>query len=88
LLIDQKKLFSKLTIKALRKIRISALSFIFMIGVGLSLVIALYDDDHAGIASLGMMISFATFIIATVAALLEKLIQNAIDLKSENELTI
>jgi len=37
---------------------------------------------------LGIIISFAVSVIATAAAVFQKLFQNAVDIKSENDLTV
>jgi len=37
---------------------------------------------------MGLVIIFASVVIAAFAALLQKLLQNAIEIKSENDLTV
>jgi hypothetical protein len=53
----------------------------FLIGIA-------QEDDAPGLAALGLVIVFAAFAIALFAAVLQKLLQEAIAIKSENELTI
>lgn len=45
-------------------------------------------EDIAGIVMSGLMITFASSVAATVAAVLQKHVQKAIDIKSENDLTV
>ena len=45
-------------------------------------------DDAPGIILIGMVIIFAALVIAVFAAVLQKLLQEAIDIKSENDLTV
>lgn len=45
-------------------------------------------DDIAGGVILGLLLMFVFIVIATVAAVFEKALQNAVDLKTENDLTI
>lgn len=45
-------------------------------------------DDALGFAALGAVITFGSLVIAVFAAVLQKLLQNAIDIKSENDLTV
>ena len=45
-------------------------------------------DDAPGLILLGLVITFAPTVIAVFAAVLEKLLKDAIDIKSENDLTI
>ena len=46
------------------------------------------EDDSAGFVAIGLVVIFATAVITTFAAILQKLFQNALDIKSENELTV
>jgi hypothetical protein len=45
-------------------------------------------DDAPGVSVIGFIIIFASFVIAVFAAVLERLLQNAIEIKSENDLTV
>lgn len=45
-------------------------------------------DDAPGVIFVGLIVPFASLVIAVFAALLQKLLQEAIEMKSENELTI
>ena len=45
-------------------------------------------DDAPGLILIGMVIIFASFVVAVFAAVLQKLLKNAIDIKSENDLTV
>ena len=47
-----------------------------------------HGDDPAGPTALGIIVSFAVAIIATAAAVFQKILQNAVDIKSENDLTV
>ena len=46
------------------------------------------SDDRAGGVFMGILITFGSVIIATAAATFEWILQNAVDLKSENDLTV
>jgi hypothetical protein len=46
------------------------------------------DDDPAGFLAMCMVITFVSIVVATAAAIFEKILQNALDMKSENDLTI
>jgi len=86
---DSNKIFSQLSVNAVRNIKNSALAFGGFIVLGL-LYIRLYvrGDDPTGVTGLGTVITFASVVIATIAAVFQRLLQNAIDLKSENDLTV
>jgi hypothetical protein len=45
-------------------------------------------EDAAGPTMLSILASFASRVIATAAAVFQKLLQNAVDIKSENDLTV
>lgn len=87
--IDKNKAFSELSITALKKIKYSAntISILFVLGMPLFYMIA-EMDDAPGIILIGMVLIFATMVIAVFAAVLQKLLKNAIDIKSENDLTV
>ncbi|MCB0127953.1 MAG: DUF2975 domain-containing protein, partial [Caldilineaceae bacterium] len=42
----------------------------------------------AGVIGLGIFTTFASIVIATAAAVFQRLLQNAVDIKSENDLTV
>lgn len=45
-------------------------------------------DDAPGVALLGFIFIGASLAVATAAAVFQKLLNNVIDIKSENELTV
>ncbi len=46
------------------------------------------DDDPAGAIAMGILTTFASIVIATAAAVFERTLQSAVDIKSENDLTV
>ena len=46
------------------------------------------NDDAAGGVFMGVLITFGSVVVATAATVFEKLLQNAVDIKSENDLTV
>ena len=46
------------------------------------------EDDPAGFLAMCIATTFISIVVATAVAVLEKNLQNAVDLKSENDLTI
>ncbi len=88
--IAQNKLFTLSSVRILNSIKYCAISL-----SGLIALAALYirffhhkDDDPAGFLMLCTITIFICIVVATIVAVLEKILQNAIDLKSENDLTI
>jgi hypothetical protein len=45
------------------------------------------SDSRAGGVFIGILITFGSVVIAAVAAMFERVLQNAVDMKSENDLT-
>src|SRR3989344_1452699 len=85
--IDANKAFSQDAVNTLKNMKLASLSFIGFITVAeLYLRFFVQGDDIAGPTALGIVISFASIIIATAAAISQKLLQNAVDIKSENDL--
>ena len=46
------------------------------------------DDDPAGFIAIAILATFTSIVIATAAAVFEKTLQSAVDIKSENDLTV
>ena len=90
ILIDQNKGFSEFSIKAFRSIKFASLvgGLILMIGFVPLLYPIAQLQDAPGLLVIGFAFSCIPFVVAIFASLLEKLFQNALDMKSENELTI
>ncbi|MBA2876223.1 DUF2975 domain-containing protein [Thermaerobacillus caldiproteolyticus] len=87
--IDKNKAFSELSVKALKVIKYCAFTISGLYVVGMPLFYLMAEvDDAPGIMLIGLGIIFASTIIAVFAAVLQRLLQEAIDIKSENDLTI
>jgi hypothetical protein len=87
----ENKVFSQAAVKSLGTIKYCAL-----IIAGSTIAADIYiriaaqsiHDDPAGAVMLGMIITFVSVVVAAVAAVFEKILQNAVDIKSENDLTV
>lgn len=88
--IDTGRAFSELSVKALNIIMYSALvEFFICIFGGLPFFYIVAEiDDAPGLIFVGMAIAGASFVIFVFASILNKLLQDAIAMKSENDLTI
>lgn len=86
--VRQNRVFSQEAVKALRTIKRCAIAIIGFV-VGAEVFIMLHDsDDRAGGVFMGVLITFGSVIIATAAATFESILQKAVDMKSENDLTV
>ncbi|MDZ5472839.1 DUF2975 domain-containing protein [Bacillus sp. 31A1R] len=87
--IDSNQAFSELSVKALKKIKYCAITISSLYVFGLPLLYLIAEkDDAPGIILIGMVIVFASMVIAVFAAVLQRLLQEAINIKSENDLTV
>ncbi|MFP3887832.1 DUF2975 domain-containing protein [Priestia filamentosa] len=87
--IDKNKAFSTISVKALKNIKYCAITISILYVVGMPLLYLIAEkDDAPGIILIGLVIIFASMVIAVFAAVLQKLLKEAIDIKSENDLTV
>lgn len=87
--IDTNKAFSELSVKSLKNIKFCAIMISALFAAGMPYIFyAAQSDDAPGVAAIGFIIVFASVVIATFAAVLQKLLQDALDIKAENELTV
>lgn len=88
--IGQNKVFSSSSVKALKSIKYCAIVLsVLIVTAGLYIRIAHNkEDDPAGFLAICIVTTFVSVVVATAAAIFEKILQNAIDMKSENDLTI
>ena len=84
----QNKVFSQAAVKALRTIKYCAIALIGFVAVGEIFIMFGNSDDRAGGVFMGVLITFGSIVIATAAAMFERILQNAVDIKSENDLTV
>jgi hypothetical protein len=97
--VGRNEVFSQAAVKALRTIKHCALVliafiaggeayiWIFVGGMG-GIAGGVAQDDIAGGVMIGLFLMFMCAVVATAAAVFEKTLQSAVDLKSENDLTV
>ncbi|MNC75698.1 hypothetical protein D3C75_1272820 [compost metagenome] len=88
-LIDRNNAFSELSVAALKRIKTSAvaISLVFVAILPFFLILG-QQDDAPGIVLVNLVFVFASMVIAVFAAVLQKLLKNAIDIQSELDLTV
>jgi hypothetical protein len=88
--VRQNKLFSLKSVRTLRSIKYCAITLSILIAMAGLYVRIFHDkeDDPAGFLAICIIIIFISVVVATAVAVLEKILQNAIDMKTENDLTI
>ena len=87
--IGRDEVFSQRSAKALRTIKYCALAIIgFVVVEEIVIMLNHGNDDPAGGVFMGLLIIFGAGVVAIVATLFERTLQSAVDLKSENDLTV
>lgn len=87
--IDKNQSFSELSVKSLKKIKFCAITISGLYLVIMPFVFLVADlDDAPGLIIFGMVPVFASMVIAVFAAVLQRLLQEVIHIKSENDLTV
>jgi hypothetical protein len=85
------EIFSQRSVNALRAIKYCAMSLVcFLAGAEAYFFLVQRGrvDDIAGGVTMGLFLIFVSTIVATAAAVFERTLQSAVELKSENDLTV
>jgi hypothetical protein len=85
--IGQNKAFSLNSVRTLSSIKYCAIVLsIFIVMAGLYIrIFHNKDDDPAGFLAMCIVTTFVSLVVATAVAVFEKILQNGMDIKSENE---
>ena len=82
------KEFSPSAVRSVRTIKYCAIALVGFVAGAEVFIISSDSDDHAGGVVIGVLIAFASIVVATAMSVLERALQNAVDMKSENDLTV
>lgn len=87
--VEKNNVFSQAAVQAVRNVKFCAVAIVCLLVVAMGWVrITSSGDDPAGAIAIGTAMAFASIVIATTAAVLQKVLQAAVDIKSENDLTV
>ena len=89
--VGRNQVFSPEVVKALRTIKYCALAiigFVFVEEIWIHLVSGRDEDNPGAPIFLGLLIVLPSIVIAVTAGMFEQILQDAVDLKSENDLTV
>lgn len=87
--IDQNTAFSEKSVKSVKIIKQCALAITTLYIMCLPIILYTAEiDDAPGLGGIGLVITFGAIVIAVFAAVLQKLLENAIEIQVENELTV
>lgn len=89
-LIDHNNSFSKFSVTAFKNIKYASLvgGLVLLLGFVPLLYPIAEVDDAPGLLLYGFLVACIPFVVSVFAAILQKLFQNAVDIKFENDLTI
>ncbi|HEY2971452.1 MAG TPA: DUF2975 domain-containing protein [Pyrinomonadaceae bacterium] len=86
--VGRNEVFSERSVRALRIIKYCSLIIIGFVAVSALFMIGGDRDDRPAGVFLRLLITFPSIVIGTAAAVFERILQNAVDIKSENDLTV
>ena len=82
------KVFSPGAVNALRTIKFCAIAIIGFVAASVVFMPFSDPDDRPPGVVMRLVIAFGSIVIATAAAMFERILKNAVDIKSENDLTV
>ena len=82
------EVFSPAAVNSLRTIKYCAMAIIGFAFMGKVFIMLGESDDRAGGNFMGTVIIFGSIVIATAAAVFERVLRIAVDMKTENDLTV
>jgi hypothetical protein len=86
--VGQNKVFSQAAVNAMRTIKFCAIALIGFVVAGEILFVLPYGDDPPAGIFMGVLVTFGSIVIGAAAAMFERILQNAVEIKSENDLTV
>jgi len=88
--VRKEEIFSQRSVQALRILKYCAITTaLFIVGAEAYIFVFVRGtDDVAGGVMMGAFIIFVSAVIGTAAAVFERILQNAVDIKTENDLTV
>lgn len=87
--VDANTAFSERSVRAIHRIKICAFTISLLYALMLPYIVYLAEiDDAPGAVLVGLVLTLVPLIVAVFAAVLQKLLRSAMDLKSENDLTV
>jgi len=86
--VGQNTLFSQAGVRALRTIKFCAIAILGFVAVSVLFMIGGDPEDRPPGVMMRVVLSFACIVVAAAAATFERILQNGVDMKSENDLTV
>ena len=86
--VKHNKIFSQVTVSSLRTIKHCAIAIIGFVAVSVVFMVFGDRDDRPPGIFMRILVGFPSIVVATAAAIFERILQNAVDIKSENDLAV
>jgi hypothetical protein len=80
--------FSPAAVKALRTIKYCALAMVGFVAVSVLFMPFDEGDDRPAGVFMRILVGFPSIVVAAAAAMFQRIVQNAVDLKTEHDLTV
>jgi hypothetical protein len=84
----QNQVFAPAAVKALRTMKYCGLTMLGFVIVSVVFMPFADPDDRPPGVMIRLVLAFGSIVIATAAAIFERLLQHAVDMKSESDLTV
>jgi len=81
-------IFSVAAVKALRMIKYCAVAIIGFVAVSVLFFFSGDPEDRPPGVFMRILVTFPSIVVATAAAVFERILQHAVEIKSENDLTV
>ena len=84
----QNRVFTTLAVRSMRMIKLCALAMAGFVVIAVFIILRNEEDDAAGGVAMCLIIAFVSIVIAAAAAVFERVLRSAVDIQSENDLTV
>ncbi len=86
--IGRNEIFSPRSVRALRTIKYCAVALICFVALSMFFMIGGDREDRPAGVFMRLLVTFPSIVVATAAAIFEQILQNAVEMKSETNLTV
>jgi len=85
---ERNKEFLPSAVKSVRSIKYCAIALIVFVAGAVVYILSQEGDDGAGAVAIGILIAFASIVVAAAMAVLQRTLEKAVEMKSESDLTV
>lgn len=84
----QNRIFTQEAVRSLRRIKHCAMALVIFVAASVVFMVYGDPDDRPPGVFMRVLIAFPSAVVAAAAAMFERILQNAVEMKSENDLTV